>query len=92
MRHYGVIAKPLTQLLQKKQFEWNDQAEKAFFGFEVSHDVDPSTRALPNFQEPFTIETNACDGGIGAILMQKEQPVAFLSKALGDKAQTPIYL
>jgi len=41
--------------------------------------------ALPNFQEPFIIETDACDGGIGAVLMQREQPVAFLSKALGDK-------
>jgi len=41
--------------------------------------------ALPNFQEPFIIETDAYDGGIGAVLMQREQPVAFLSIALGDK-------
>jgi hypothetical protein len=40
---------------------------------------------LPNFQETFTVETNACQDGIGAVLMQRGHPVAFLSKALGEK-------
>ena len=43
--------------------------------------------ALPNFQEQFTVETDACAHGIGAVLMQKGQPVAYWSKALGDKHQ-----
>lgn len=41
--------------------------------------------AMPNFQLQFTVETDACQDGIGAVLMQQGQPVAFLSKALGDK-------
>jgi hypothetical protein len=41
--------------------------------------------ALPNFQEQFTMETDACAHGIGVVLMQKG--VAYLSKALGDKHQ-----
>jgi hypothetical protein len=41
--------------------------------------------ALPNFNTTFTVETDACGEGIGAILMQAGQPIAFLSKALGDK-------
>ena len=41
--------------------------------------------ALPNFQELFTVETDACQDGIDAILMQKGQPIAYLSKALGEK-------
>lgn len=39
--------------------------------------------ALPDFSQPFEIETNASDVGIGAVLMQKGQLIAFLSKALG---------
>ena len=41
--------------------------------------------ALPNFQEPFTVEIDICHDGIGAVLMQQGQPIAYLSKALGEK-------
>jgi hypothetical protein len=37
--------------------------------------------AIPHFVTPFIIETDASDGGIGAVLMQKDQPMAFMSKA-----------
>ena len=36
----------------------------------------------------FTIETDASAVGMGAVLMQNNHPVAYLSKALGVKAQT----
>lgn len=44
--------------------------------------------AVPNFNEPFVIETDASDFGIGAVLMQNEQPIAYLSKALGPMNDT----
>lgn len=83
VKHYGLIAKPLTQLLKKKQFLWTTVAQAAFEKLKIAMSTTPIL-ALPNFQEPFTIETDACDLGIGAVLMQHDQPVAYLSKAFTE--------
>lgn len=40
---------------------------------------------LPNFDLPFVVETDTSDIGIGAVLMQQNKPVAFLSKALSEQ-------
>ena len=43
--------------------------------------------ALPNFLVPFIVEIDAYATGVGAVLMQQEKPIAFLSKALGPTHQ-----
>lgn len=43
--------------------------------------------ALPNFNKPFVIETDASGGGMGAVLMQQGPPIAFMSKALSTQHQ-----
>lgn len=40
---------------------------------------------LPDFHQQFQVETDACMDGIGAVLMQQGRPIAYLSKALGEK-------
>jgi hypothetical protein len=47
---------------------------------------------LPDFQKQFVVETDACDLGIGVVLTQDQQPIAFLSKPLGKQhLSLPIY-
>nr|GEY39442.1 putative mitochondrial protein [Tanacetum cinerariifolium] len=50
-------------------------------------DITAPVLALPDFQKEFTVETDACETGIGAILQQGGHPIAYLSKALSVKHQ-----
>lgn len=84
VQNFGLMAKPLTQLLRQKHFNWSAAAQQAFEELKMAMTRTP-VLALPNFQQTFTVETDACQDGIGAVLMQQGQPIAYLSKALGEK-------
>jgi len=84
IRKFGVISKPLTELLKKNNFVWHEGALEAFQNLKQAL-CETSILALPDFTKPFVLETDACDSGIGAVLSQEGRPLAFMSKALGVK-------
>ncbi|XP_041025451.1 uncharacterized mitochondrial protein AtMg00860-like [Juglans microcarpa x Juglans regia] len=85
IRSYGSIAAPLIDLLKKNSFCWNDKAAVAFELLKTAVSNPPVLR-LPDFTKVFTIECDASGVGLGAVLMQDSQPIAFYSKALKGKA------
>lgn len=87
VQHYGIISKPLTELLKKHSlFAWTADHQTAFDTLKKALITAP-VLALPDFTLPFCIYTDACQTGVGAVLMQQGHPLAFLSKALGPKNQ-----
>jgi hypothetical protein len=69
VKDYGVIAKPLTNLLRHSTFQWSVATQEAFDL--LKHKMTTAhVLALPNFNATFTVEIDACGEGVGAILMQ----------------------
>ena len=87
MRHFGIISKPLTNLLKNGVvFYWNSSHEEAFQALKLALSTT-LVLALPNFSKVFIVETDASDKGIGAILQEEGHPIVYLSRALGPKNQ-----
>jgi ribonuclease HI len=87
MRHFGIIAKPLTELLKKNAlFNWTPAHEDSSQAVKTALSSSP-VLSLPDFSKPFSIETDASATGIGAVLSQGGHPLAFLRKALGPRSR-----
>ena len=69
VRAYTNTAAPLYALLRKDvTWEWSDAQQRAFEALKHALCEAP-VLALPNFNKPFTIETDASDTAIGGVLM-----------------------
>lgn len=87
VKHYGLICRPLHDMLKKNSFLWGPEQSKAFEELKERL-ISAPVLTLPNFNLPFTLETDASGSGIGAVLMQQGQAIAYFSKAISRKAQT----
>jgi len=84
IKRYGIISKPLTEMLKKDAFQWTKAAEMAFEQLKLTL-CNPPVLALPDFQENFVVEADASYKGMGAVLLQEGRLIAFFSKAFGEK-------
>lgn len=74
----------LTGLLKKDGFIWSDAATAAFERLKMALTSAP-VLALPNYLLPFVVETDASGTGIGAVLMQHDHPIAYISRSLAPR-------
>ncbi|GJX36311.1 retrotransposon-related protein [Tanacetum coccineum] len=84
---YASITQPLTTLLKKNAFNWNNQATESFHALQQAMVKSP-VLALPNFDKELIIKTDALGYGVGVVLQQEGHPIAFLSKTLAPKHQS----
>lgn len=85
IRHYGITCRSLTVVLKKGViFRWTEVEEQAFQYLKQALMSAP-VLALPNFSKTFVIAIDACDVGIGDVLMQDGHPLAYVIKALGPR-------
>lgn len=83
---YGKLAEPLTRQLKRDSFNLDSEANLAFRRLKDAM-TKVSILALPDFSLPFVVETYALGVGLGALLSQRQRPIAFFSQALSAKAR-----
>ncbi|XP_060200231.1 uncharacterized protein LOC132628471 [Lycium barbarum] len=68
IKGYGIVARPLTNLLKKDAFKWSPEAEKSFQQMKTIL-ISPPVLALLDFTIEFLIDADACSVGVGAVMM-----------------------
>jgi hypothetical protein len=81
---YGALAAPLSALLKKEGFSWDDAAASAFAALKAAVTSAP-VLAMPDFTKLFTVECDASTVGFGAVLTQEGHPVAFFSRPVAPR-------
>jgi hypothetical protein len=79
IRDFGIIASPLTRLLRRDAFAWDDEATAAFEALKGALTTGPVLQ-MPDFDRPFIVDCNASGAGFGAILHQGDGPLAYFSR------------
>lgn len=86
--HFSTMSAPLTNLTRKNQPNkvlWTEECEKAFQSLRDSLCKNHVLKSC-DFEQPFTVQTDASEVGIGAALLQGESdhllPAAYICRKL----------
>ena len=85
--NFAAVTAPLTNLLRKEvKWAWTDECQEALAQVKNILSSAPVLKA-PDFKQPFALAVDACDVGVGAVLLQAgadgcDRPVAYFSKKL----------
>jgi hypothetical protein len=81
IKHYGAIAKPLTDLLKNDNFCWTELATTSFKQLKQVLSIALVLQLL-DFHKPFIVECDASSMGFGAVLHQENGPIAYFSRMI----------
>ena len=87
-RNFSNVAHPLINLTSpKRKFEWDETCDNAFNQIKNLLCSKP-VLSIPDPSEPFILQVDACDYGVGAVLLQQNvetkslHPVSYFSNSL----------
>ncbi len=79
---FSVLAAPMTQLTRKNQkFIWETKCEESFQELKMRLTTAP-VLVLPDPEKEYEVFTDASHVGLGCVLMQEKQAIAFGSRQL----------
>jgi hypothetical protein len=78
IKDFGVIAVPLTRLLRRDAFVWDDEETIAFQALKEALTMGPVLQ-MPDFNKLFMVDCDASSIGFGAVLHQGVGPLAYFS-------------
>ena len=88
---FAELATPLTDLTRKgapDPVQWTESCQEAFEAIKKTL-CGTTVLYAPNFDLPFSLQTDASDRGLGAVLTQQvdgmDRPVLYLSRKLSDR-------
>ena len=82
IKGFAKIANPLTNMLRQGiHFGWTEAHEDAFSTLK-RHLVSAPILTFPDFDKPFTITTDFCSAGVGAVLGQTQGVIEYASRSL----------
>ena len=79
IRDFEIIAAPLTRLLRRDAFAWDEDAETEFRALKGALTTGPVLQML-DFDKGFVVDSDASGAGFGAVVHQGTGPLAFFSR------------